>query len=161
MHSRFSGAIISPEKTKEIDMVVKKTKKTAAPKKAKKEKVLGKADHYYDHIKVLTMTLKAPLKIGDLIHIKGHTTDFVQTLESMQIDHKDVKKAKKGDGVGIKVSQLVRDTDIVYFADKKTAITPKAAFNPILPSQVMPKISPMPQKSRPQQKEGGARFLSF
>lgn len=124
-------------------MPAKKIKKPAAPKKAKKEKVAGKADHYYDHIKVLTMTLKAPLKIGDLIHIKGHTTDFVQTLASMQIDHKDVSKAKKGDGVGIKVNEFVRDNDVVYFADKK--------------SEAKPKISP---KVQPRQ-ESGPRFMSF
>ena len=139
-------------------MPAKKIKKSAAPKKAKKEKVAGKADHYYDNIKVLTMTLKAPLKIGDLIHIKGHTTDFVQTLDSMQIDHQNVKKAKKGDGVGIRVTQFVRDNDIVYFAGKKTASTQKRAFNPILPSQVMPKTIPMPLKSG---KDSGAKFLSF
>ena len=148
-------------------MPAKKTKKPAASKKLKKEKVIGKADHYYDHIKVLTMTLKAPLKIGALIHIKGHTTDFVQKLESMQIDHKDVKKAKKGDGVGIKVSQLVRDTDIVYFADKKLEDALIAdhrqpqKFNPTIPAQAVPKISPMTAQNRPRQKEGGARFLSF
>ncbi|MEK7375703.1 MAG: hypothetical protein AABZ57_00850 [Candidatus Margulisiibacteriota bacterium] len=128
-------------------MPVKKIKKPATSKKTKKEKAAGKADHYYDHIKVLTMTLKAPLKIGDLIHIKGHTTDFIQSVGSIQIEHKDVKKAKKGDGVGIKVSQFVRDNDIVYFADKKSA--------------AIPKISLMPLKSKPRQKEGRVRFLSF
>ena len=141
-------------------MPVKKAKKSAVAKKAKKEKVAGKADHYYDHIKVLTMTLKAPLKVGDLMHIKGHTTDFVQTLESMQIDHETVKKAKKGDGVGIKVSQFVRDNDIVYFADKKSVIT-RASFNPILPAQAMPKISLLPSKNKPQQRDNGAKFFSF
>lgn len=89
-------------------------------KKLKTEKVIGKVEHYFDKINVVTTTIKNPLKVGDIMHIKGHTTDFIQTVNSIQIEHNTVQSAKKGDGIGIKVNQLVRDHDIIYLADKKT-----------------------------------------
>jgi len=70
---------------------------------------------------VITTTLKNPLKVGDVIRIKGHTTDFVQNVGSIQIEHESVQKAKKGDGIGIKVKDIVRDNDKIFLADKKTA----------------------------------------
>jgi translation initiation factor IF-2 len=54
------------------------------------------------------------LRIGDTIHLKGHTTDFSQEVESMQIDNQPVEEAKVGDDVGIKVSQRVRPGDVAY-----------------------------------------------
>ncbi|MCX5749719.1 MAG: translation elongation factor-like protein [Candidatus Saganbacteria bacterium] len=74
----------------------KKAKKTASRKASKpKEKVIGSAEHYFDKLHVVTTTLKRPLKVGDIIHIKGHTTDMVQTVESIQIEHSRVLKAKR------------------------------------------------------------------
>jgi putative protease len=54
------------------------------------------------------------LEVGDVIHIKGHTTDFEQKIESMQIEHQQVTKATKGQVVGIKVKDYVRENDLVY-----------------------------------------------
>lgn len=54
------------------------------------------------------------LEIGDTIHIKGETTDFTQKIESMQIEREPVKKAEKGQSVGIKVKERVRPNDVVY-----------------------------------------------
>ncbi|GAI15070.1 unnamed protein product, partial [marine sediment metagenome] len=53
-------------------------------------------------------------KVGDTIHIKGHTTDFEQEIESMQIENEPVKEAKSGDSIGIKVKERVRPHDLVY-----------------------------------------------
>ena len=79
-----------------------------------KEKEIGKVVQFYDNIKVIAMDLKAPLEIGDKIHIKGATTDFTQKVSSIQIEHEKVEKAKKGDSVGIKVKDKARPNDKVY-----------------------------------------------
>lgn len=54
------------------------------------------------------------LKIGDTIHIKGHTTDFTQVVDSMQINNQPVTEAKVGEDVGIKVKERVRPGDVAY-----------------------------------------------
>jgi len=78
------------------------------------EKQIGKVFSYFNKIGVAAIKLDGALKVGDTIHIKGHTTDFEQKVESMQIEHKEVKSAKKGDDIGIKVKDRVRPGDIVY-----------------------------------------------
>jgi putative protease len=52
--------------------------------------------------------------VGDTIHVKGHTTDFEQVVDSMQIERTKVEEAKSGDAIGIKVSERCRDGDTVY-----------------------------------------------
>ncbi|MCP8307643.1 MAG: translation elongation factor-like protein [archaeon] len=79
-------------------------------------KELGKITHYYPKIEVAIVELKAPIKIGDKILIKGSTTNFEQIVESMQIQHKDVQLAEAGKSIGLKVVQRVREGDIVYTA---------------------------------------------
>ena len=78
------------------------------------EKEIGSIITYFSHIEVAAIKLKGALKVGDEIHIKGHTTDFTQIVDSIQIDRKEVEKAKKGDEIGIKVVDKVRDSDSVY-----------------------------------------------
>ena len=63
---------------------------------------------------VAAIELTGALAVGDKIHIKGHTTDVELVVKSMQIDNADVKEAKKGDSVGVKVSERVRKHDTVY-----------------------------------------------
>ena len=78
------------------------------------EKEIGKVTHYFGNIGVGIIEISADtLSVGDTIHIKGHTTDFQQNIESMQIEHDEVKEAKAGDTVGIKVSEHVREHDVV------------------------------------------------
>lgn len=81
---------------------------------AKEEKKIGTVFLYYNKIGVAAIKLEGKLAIGDMIHIKGHTTDFKQKLESMQIDMKPLKEAKARDEVGIKVKDRVRPNDVVY-----------------------------------------------
>ena len=81
------------------------------------EKQIGEVISYFSHVEVAAIKLKGKLKIGDKIHIKGHTTDFEQKIDSMQINRKDVKEAKKGDDIGIKVIDKVRPNDAVYLAE--------------------------------------------
>lgn len=80
-----------------------------------KEKPIGKVTHYFSNISVAVIELSSPIKEGDEIRIIGGTnTDFNQKVESMQVDHKEVGKAKKGDSVGLKVSEKVREGYQVY-----------------------------------------------
>ena len=81
------------------------------------EKKIGKIFSYYSNIGVAAIDLTdGSLNVGDTIHIKGNTTDFKQKVESIQIEHKEVKSAKKGASVGIKVKDRVRPNDQVFEA---------------------------------------------
>ena len=79
------------------------------------EKLIGKVTHYFSNIGVAVIELSDDLKVGDTIRIKGGLdTDFTQTVESMEMDHQKVTEAKKGDSVGLKVDQKVREGYSVY-----------------------------------------------
>lgn len=79
------------------------------------EKEIGRVTHYFTAIGVAAIEITADsLKVGDTIHIKGHTSDFTQAIESMQIEHNEVKEAKTGDIIGLKITEHVREHDIVY-----------------------------------------------
>ncbi len=77
------------------------------------EKEAGQVSTFFSHISVAAIKLSDKLKVGDRIRLKGHTTDFEQLVDSMQIDRKEVKEAKKGDEIGIKVNDRVRPNDKV------------------------------------------------
>ncbi len=81
------------------------------------EKEIGKVSSYFSHVSVAAIKLSGKLKIGSKIHIKGNTTDFEQEVDSIQIEKKDVSKAKKGDHIGIKVSEKVRPNDKVFLIE--------------------------------------------
>ncbi len=78
------------------------------------EELVGTVTDFFAHPVVAGIELAGTLKIGDRIHIKGHTTDLELVVNSMQIDRVDVSQAKAGDSVGIKVSERVRRGDNVY-----------------------------------------------
>ncbi|MFH1202448.1 MAG: hypothetical protein V1674_06125 [Candidatus Omnitrophota bacterium] len=78
------------------------------------EQEVGSITHFYGHINVGIIELSDVLKVGDTIHIKGHSSDFNQTIDSIQIEHKDVPDAKAGDFIGIKLGQKVHPHDKVY-----------------------------------------------
>lgn len=79
------------------------------------EEEIGRITHYFSRIGVGVLELTAgELRVGDTIHIKGHTTDFYQKVESMQVEHEPVNMAKKGDSVGLKVIDHVREHDKVF-----------------------------------------------
>lgn len=76
---------------------------------------VGKVVHYYTHLSVAIVELvQGMLRVGDTIHIKGHTTDFKQTVESMEIEHQKVTEATPGQSFGLKVREHAREHDIVY-----------------------------------------------
>lgn len=75
---------------------------------------IGRITHFFSKISVAVIELTAPLAVGDTIAIKGPTTDFEQVVESMQIEHQNVQKAEAGQSIGLRVTERVRETDIVY-----------------------------------------------
>ena len=95
----------------------KPAKKGAAKKEKEEGKCVGCIEHYYSKLGVGIVKLKDKLAVGDKVKIKGHTTDIEQTVDSIQVNHADVKEAKKGDVVGVKVSDKVREDDAVYKVD--------------------------------------------
>ena len=74
---------------------------------------IGKITHFYSHLGVGIIALTTSLKVGDSIHVKGHTTDFTQEVKSLQLNHQDVNAGKKGDEIGVKLDQKVRHGDTV------------------------------------------------
>jgi putative protease len=75
---------------------------------------VGEIIHFYDKISVAVVKVLAPIKVGDRIKITGHDKEFEQAIDSMQIEHESIEKAKKGDDVGMKVDQAVKQGDEVY-----------------------------------------------
>ena len=79
------------------------------------EKMIGNVTHYYNHLHVATVRITdGELHLGDMIHIEGHTSDFMQKIASMELEHKSVDVAKPGDIVGIATNEHVRENDRVY-----------------------------------------------
>jgi putative protease len=78
------------------------------------KKLVGKVTHYYTNIGVAVIELSNTLSVGDEISFEGVSTNFKQKIVSMQIEHKDIQKAKKGDSIGMKVDERVREGDEVY-----------------------------------------------
>ncbi len=75
---------------------------------------IGRITHFFSKINVAVIELKASLKVGDTIVIKGPTTDFQQVVDSMQIEHENVQTALAGQSIGLRVVQRVRETDAVF-----------------------------------------------
>jgi translation elongation factor EF-1alpha len=78
------------------------------------EERVGVVNDYFAKIGVAGIDLEGTLRAGDTIHIKGHTTDIEQAVDSMQVEHEQVPEAKKGDAIGIKVKDRCRGGDVVY-----------------------------------------------
>ena len=76
---------------------------------------IGTVTHYYNHLHVAGVAItNGELHKGDVIHVKGHTSDFEQKVESMQIEHEPVEVARPGDQIGLSVIEHAREHDSVY-----------------------------------------------
>jgi len=75
---------------------------------------VGRVSHFFTKISVAVIELTATVSVGDRILIKGPTTNLEQTIDSMEIEHEKVQRAKAGESIGLKVKDRVRETDIVY-----------------------------------------------
>lgn len=79
------------------------------------EEKLGVVIHYFNHIHVAGIRLTdGELRVGDTIRVKGHTSDYTQTVESMQVDNQAVEVAQPGQDVGIRVAEYTREHDEVF-----------------------------------------------
>lgn len=79
---------------------------------------IGKVKHYYSHLNVAVLQLNDRLKVGETIHIYGHTTDFIQKVTSMEVDHHRVVIVEAGEDVALKVVEPVREHDVIYRVTK-------------------------------------------
>ena len=71
--------------------------------------------HYYSHLSVATLRLESgTLRVGDVIHIRGHTTDFSQSVGSLEVNHASATEVGPNDDFGLKVVQHAREHDVVY-----------------------------------------------
>ena len=78
------------------------------------ETKIGHITHFYNRISVGVLELTDKLEVGDKVHILGHTTDIVQNITSMEIEHKKVTSVGPGDEVALKVIEPVRNGDEIY-----------------------------------------------
>ena len=79
------------------------------------ETEVGVVTHFFGHISVAGIQItQGPVKVGDKLHFKGHTSDFEQTIDSIQVEHKTVEEAQTGESIGIKTDQKVREHDKVF-----------------------------------------------
>lgn len=79
------------------------------------EERVGFVTHYFGHLSVAAVRLDSgSLRVGDTIRILGHTSDFRQRVESMQVEHQPVTEAGRRQEIGIKVTQHARENDDVY-----------------------------------------------
>lgn len=75
---------------------------------------VGRILHFFSKIGVAIVELTTPLAVGEHILVKGPTTDFEQTVESMQIEHRSVQMAEAGQSIGLKLAQHAREKDVIY-----------------------------------------------
>jgi putative protease len=88
---------------------------TPPPQPAPPGERIGVVTHYYSHLSVAIVRLESgTLRVGDTIHIRGHTSDFSQRVQSLEIDHKPVMEAGPNDEFGLKVIAHAREHDVVY-----------------------------------------------
>lgn len=101
----------------------KAAKKLSLPKPAAAQATLevppgeriGTVTHYYSHLSVAIVGLESGiLRVGEWIHIKGHTSDFAQRVESMEVDHIHVNEVYSGQSFGVRVREHAREHDVVY-----------------------------------------------
>lgn len=76
---------------------------------------IGEVTHYFPHVNAAAVKLlRSGLKVGDVIYLKGHTTDFKEEVQSIQLDHESIVEGKKGQEIGLSVNSRVRIGDSVY-----------------------------------------------
>lgn len=78
------------------------------------DKAIGTVTHYFSHLSVAAVSLTDTLRVGDRIHIVGHTTNVEQTVDSMEVDHQKVMSAGPGDDVALAVADHVRENDHLF-----------------------------------------------
>jgi hypothetical protein len=92
-------------------------------KEASSEQRIGVVTHYFSHLSVAVIQLEpgATLRVGDVIHVWGHTTDFTQKVESLEVDHAPVAEVGPKDDFGLKVIEHTREHDVVFKCGRNAA----------------------------------------
>jgi len=116
---KVSRKVKSKKKTRSVSKKASKSRASVSRKKpaikTKKSDIpLGQVEDYFGNIGVIAFTLKNSLSLGQTIQVNGHTTDLIQRVDSIQINHRPVQKGKKGDGIGIKVAVKCRKGDKIF-----------------------------------------------
>jgi len=132
---KAKGKTKSKRKKTPATKAAKATRRKALPKKARPKakaaikskpaspparpapagKRIGVVTHYFGHVSVAILKLESgSLRVGDMIHIQGHTTDFKQKVESLQVDHLPATEVGPKDDFGLKVIGQVREHDVVF-----------------------------------------------
>jgi putative protease len=107
----------APKKKRGVARAPAPMPKPAVPTIPPGTEPIGIVTHYYSHLSVAIVQLETGnLRVGDVIHIKGHTSDFSQPVESMEIDHVHVSEARPGQSFGLRVKEHAREHDVVYKA---------------------------------------------
>jgi len=75
---------------------------------------IGEVNHFFDRICVAVIDLTDTLRVGDVVHITGHSTDLQQEVISMQIDHMPIEEAGSGQEIALQVNKQVRRRDKVF-----------------------------------------------
>lgn len=132
-------------------MKIQKKSRRAGKSKTKKRvpPSLGSVTHYFGKIDVAVIKIKSALKVGDYIKFKTSNGEFVQLVDSIQINHKNIMGARKGSEIGLKVIQPVKEGDIVLKAEKPKPIVveEKVVYQPLFPRQ--PEQKPLPPPPPP------------
>jgi putative protease len=110
---------VSPRKAKPIPAKPTPVRPTPTPRRPQPvpaEQRVGVVTHYYSHLSVVALQLDpgATLRAGDVIHVLGHTTDFSQRVESLEVDRKSVLEVGPNDDFGLKVADHAREHDVVF-----------------------------------------------
>jgi hypothetical protein len=75
---------------------------------------IGSVKHFFSKISVAIIDLTAPLSVGERILVKGPSTDFEMTVDSIQIEHKSIQHAESGQSIGLKLTGQAKERDVVY-----------------------------------------------
>jgi hypothetical protein len=79
----------------------------------------GHVTHYYNRISVAVLELTRELKVNQTVHILGHTSDFIQKVSSLEINHRKIQSAGPGAEVALKIDEPVRRGDLVYIVEEE------------------------------------------
>ena len=130
---KAKGKTKSKRKKTRVTKAAKAPRRKASPKKARRTakakskpatpparpappgKRIGVVTHYFGQVSVAIVRLESgTLRVGDIIHIRGHTTDFKQKVESLQVDHAPATEVGPKDDFGLKVVEHAREHDVVF-----------------------------------------------
>lgn len=81
------------------------------------ERKVGQISHYFNEIGVAGIEVTGKIQVGDVVHVTGHTSDFTQTVDSIEIEHEHVEEAGAGDSIGVKLVDRARVHDEVFVVD--------------------------------------------